>query len=167
MPKHHPRAIRRRAPGIEPAAEELITLDNVTLRLRDRRILAGTSWSIRRGEHWAVIGPNGAGKTTLVRALRGEVPVVQGKMFPADPRQLQERVACVSFENHRRLIEQESRQDEARSFSGNADGATTVGQLLEDASRPLAEAGRELIERLGIGRLLERGIRTLSNGGPP
>ena len=85
MPKHHPRAIRRRALGTEPAAEELITLDNVTLRLRDRRILAGTSWSIRRGEHWAVIGPNGAGKTTLVRALRGEVPVVQGNIFPGGP----------------------------------------------------------------------------------
>ena len=165
MPKHHPRgAIRLRAPGTEPADEELITLDNVTLRLRDRRILAGTSWSIRRGEHWAVIGPNGAGKTTLVRALRGEVPVVQGKILPADPRLLRERVACVSFESHRRLIEQESRQDEARCFSGNADGATTVRQLLEDASRPLTDAGPEPIERLGVGRLLERGIRTLSNG---
>ena len=73
-------------------------------------------------------------------------------------------MACVSFENHRRLIEQESRQDEARCFSGNADGATTVRQLLEDSSRPLADAGPELIERLGVGRLLDRGIRTLSNG---
>jgi molybdate transport system ATP-binding protein len=164
MPIHHPHAIRLRALGTEPAAEELITLDNVTLRLRDRRILAGTSWSIRRGEHWAVIGPNGAGKTTLVRALRGEVPVVQGKILPADPRRLQERVACVSFENHRRLIEQESREDAARCFSGNADGATTVRRLLEDSSRPLAEAGPEFIERLGVGRLLDRGIRTLSNG---
>ncbi|TFG39651.1 MAG: ATP-binding cassette domain-containing protein, partial [Syntrophobacterales bacterium] len=164
MPIHHPRDIRLRALGVKPAAEELITLDNVTLRLRDRRILAGTSWSIRRGEHWAVIGPNGAGKTTLVRALRGEVPVVQGKIFPADPWRLQELVACVSFENHRRLIEQESRQDEARCFSGNADGATTAGQLLEDVSRPLADAGAHLIERLGVGRLLYRDIRTLSNG---
>ena len=164
MPIRHPRAIRRRAPGTEPAAEELILLDNVSLRLRDRRILTGTSWSIRRGEHWAVIGPNGAGKTTLVRALRGEVPVVQGKIFPANPRRLQALVACVSFENHRRLIEQEGRQDEARCFSGEADGATTAGQVLEDVSRPLAEAGAHLIERLGVGRLLDRGIRTLSNG---
>ena len=101
---------------------------------------------------------------TLVRALRGEVPVVHGKIFPADPRLLRERVACVSFESHRRLIEPENRQDEARSFSGNTEGATTVRQLLEDASRPLTEAGPELIERLGVGRLLEQGIRTLSNG---
>jgi molybdate transport system ATP-binding protein len=164
MPKHHPRASRRRAPGTEPAAGDLITLDTVTLRLREQRILAGTSWSIRRGEHWAVIGPNGAGKTTLVRALRGEVPVVQGNIFPADPRLLRERVACVSFENHRRLIEQEGRQDEARCFSGDADGATTVRQLLENSLRSLAQAGRELIEGLGVGRLLDRGIRTLSNG---
>ncbi len=164
MPKHSPLAIRLRAPGAEPAAEELIALDNVTLRLRDRRILAATSWSIRRGEHWAVIGPNGAGKSTLVRALRGEVPVVQGKIFPADPRWLRQRVACVSFENHRRLIEQEGRRDAACCFSRPADGATTVGQLLADSARPLAEDGPAIIERLGIGRLLDRGIRTLSNG---
>ena len=164
MPAHPPRAIRLKALGTEPATEELITLDNVTLRLRNRRILAGTSWSIRKGAHWAVIGPNGAGKSTLVRALRGEVPVVQGKIFPADPRRLQQRVACVSFENHRRLMEQENRQDEARCFSGNADGATTVRQLLADSARPLAEAGPGLIEGLGVGRLLDRGIRTLSNG---
>jgi len=81
MPIHHPRASRLRAPGPKPAAEELITLDNVTLRLRDRRILAGTSWSIRRGEHWAVIGPNGAGKTTLINLMTGMLTPNSGQIF--------------------------------------------------------------------------------------
>jgi iron complex transport system ATP-binding protein len=34
-------------------------------------LLDHVSWSIRRGEHWAIVGPNGAGKTTLLRLASG------------------------------------------------------------------------------------------------
>jgi molybdate transport system ATP-binding protein len=35
-------------------------------------ILNGLSWSIRRGENWAVVGPNGSGKSTLLGLITGD-----------------------------------------------------------------------------------------------
>jgi ABC-type Mn2+/Zn2+ transport system ATPase subunit len=57
-----------------------ITVDDITVRLRDRWLLQGSSWRINTGEQWAVTGPNGAGKTTLAKAIAGLLPVVQGKI---------------------------------------------------------------------------------------
>jgi len=66
-------------------AAPLVSLRGVSLRIRDRHILEGTTWELRLGEHWAVVGPNGSGKSTLVRALAGEIPVVEGEVYPAEP----------------------------------------------------------------------------------
>ena len=55
--------------------QPIITLDNITIRIRDKLILANTSWLIKKNQHWAIIGPNGAGKSSFVRAIVGELPV--------------------------------------------------------------------------------------------
>ena len=63
----------------------LVTLCEVALQIRDRRIFERVDWSIRCGEHWAIVGPNGSGKSVLARALYGGVAVVGGKsniIFP-------------------------------------------------------------------------------------
>ncbi len=60
--------------------EPIITLDAITVRLRDKVYLRNTSWQIKSEENWAVIGPNGAGKTTLAKSLFGNVPVVGGRI---------------------------------------------------------------------------------------
>ena len=31
--------------------------------------LRSLTWTMRRGEHWAVLGPNGSGKTTLISLI--------------------------------------------------------------------------------------------------
>jgi molybdate transport system ATP-binding protein len=57
-----------------------ITLNHVTVRLRDRWLLRETNWRIRRGEQWVVWGANGAGESTLARTLMGQMPVVRGEV---------------------------------------------------------------------------------------
>ena len=132
--------------------------------MRDRQILAGTSWAIHTGEHWAVVGPNGAGKSTLVRALTGEVPVVRGRIFPPEPACLRRQAAGLSFEHQRRLIEQEERREEHHAFSGRLDGGSRVGDFIRLPHRGVKNRPADALERIQIEPLLERRICELSSG---
>jgi molybdate transport system ATP-binding protein len=145
----------------------VVRLENVTLRVRDRFLLSGTSWKIDKGQHWAILGPNGSGKTSLVKALAGEVPVIRGSILPSLVFQESSRAAYVSFEQHRRMIAREEKRDESRYFSGDLNGMTTVYEMLieccAEAGCGAADVGRAAAE-LQIDHLFERGIRVLSTG---
>ncbi|NLW49374.1 MAG: ATP-binding cassette domain-containing protein [Candidatus Brocadiaceae bacterium] len=81
----------------------VLSLEEVTFRRAHARVLHGVSWTVRRGEHWAVLGPNGAGKTSLIMIATGYQPASTGRVFLLDgyfseivlPR-ARERVALVS-----------------------------------------------------------------------
>ncbi len=52
----------------------LIELNHITIQRGRRRILDDVSWTVHRGEHWALLGPNGSGKTTLLSLIQGDNP---------------------------------------------------------------------------------------------
>ncbi len=147
-------------------AQPLVLLDRITIRVRDRHLLAGTSWAIYPGQHWAVIGPNGAGKSTLVRALAGTAPVVKGRIRRTEALADPAAVGLVSFEQHRRTLARDEDRDESRSFSRHPEGLTTVSQLLETGPEDAGiDAGyRALLDLLAIPPLFDRPIRALSTG---
>jgi molybdate transport system ATP-binding protein len=143
--------------------QTIITLENITLRVRDTFLLPNTSWQIDRGQHWTILGPNGAGKTALVKALSGEIPVVRGEMRAAHRLQ----VEYVSFEQHQRLIAREDQRDEFRYFSGDLNRITTVRDILLESNGQPASKDKDIedvVARFKIQHLLGRGIRALSTG---
>src|SRR5512137_2320805 len=101
-----------------------LTVDSITVRLRDRLILPDTTWKIRSDEHWAILGPNGSGKSTLVRSLWGGGPLQSGRIvydFASDGRQPQlvppkDEIGYVSFELHQTLMEHEAFQEDLREY---------------------------------------------------
>lgn len=46
--------------------DEVLSMNNVTVRYGRRTILRDFSWSVKRGEVWALCGENGSGKSTLL-----------------------------------------------------------------------------------------------------
>ena len=77
----------------------ILQLRQATFRLGDKQVFPETSWSLRRGEHWAVTGPTAAGKTVFAQALRRELPLVTGAIeygFPPAPRREPEnQIECL------------------------------------------------------------------------
>ncbi len=103
------RAKRLPAPG-----DPFITIEDVTVRVRDRFILPGTSWAIRAGESWAILGPNGAGKSSLARVLMDDVPTSQGTVTRHHPDAARDRIGWVSPELQEWLLGAEENRVEER-----------------------------------------------------
>ena len=147
--------------------QKFISLQNVTLRVRDKLILPNTDWAIHVDQNWAILGPNGAGKSTLVGALAGNVPAVKGKLVRHHPRALCTEISYVSFDLEQRLIARDMSRDEARYFSGKLDTLEKARTLIygDDSRRDVPGKDVEpIIDMLGIRPLLGRGIRFLSTG---
>ncbi|WP_051261334.1 type I secretion system permease/ATPase [Desulfovibrio inopinatus] len=63
--------IKKEEPMELPPPVGALRLDNVSLRLKERTILQGISFSLSPGEALGIIGPSAAGKSTLCRMLLG------------------------------------------------------------------------------------------------
>jgi molybdate transport system ATP-binding protein len=57
-----------------PAFEDIVKMQQVTVKYADKTILNRIDWHIKQGERWALLGPNGAGKSTLLSLINGDNP---------------------------------------------------------------------------------------------
>src|ERR1700722_10241073 len=68
-------------PGARSTEPDLLTLDDIGVRLGGRQVLSDVTFSLRKGEFTGVIGPNGAGKTTLLRVILGLIEPSGGQVL--------------------------------------------------------------------------------------
>ncbi len=143
-----------------PRGRVLLEARGITVRVRDRHLLAGTDWQVRAGEQWAVLGPNGSGKSSLVRALAGRTPTSAGVVRRRLPGGAA-AIGYVSFEVHEEIARHEMDGEVVRGFSSLPDAELTAGGLLRD---PPPASAADLVERFGLAPLLARPLRALSTG---
>lgn len=55
-------------------SEQIIDLQQVSIRYGERTILKDLNWTVKNGEHWALSGENGAGKSTLLSLICADNP---------------------------------------------------------------------------------------------
>ena len=131
----------------------LLELRGVGVGRGGRSVLADVSFTLHRGERWALIGPNGAGKTSLLEVVVGQRPASHGEILGRGARL-------------RGLI------GRARLLSWVADDALPTPEirvaalLREAAARGRADASRlaHMSERLGLRGLLGARAGELSRG---
>ena len=95
--------------------EAIVQLKDIHFQRGERTILNGISWSIEKGQHWALLGANGSGKTTLLKIItgyewpsRGSVDVFGQRYGNCNLRELRKRIGWVSTALEHRLPEKDS-----------------------------------------------------------
>ena len=143
--------------------EPAIALEGVTVTYGERLVLRDVDLAIERGERVAVIGPNGAGKSTLLRAVTGLVAPAAGRLLlDGEPVGRLDRAAIA-----RRISVVP--QVAALPFSARVEEVVALGRVPhEDPIRGARPADRAAvaaaIDRVGLGNLLGRDARELSQG---
>jgi tungstate transport system ATP-binding protein len=139
-------------------AEALIALRDITVRHGASTVLDLQSFEVHAGEVVVVIGPNGAGKSTLLRVMGLLQPPSGGKVFFCGERASREN----SLAMRRRMasVFQEPLLLDSTVYANAALGLKLRGLDRDQIDKKL----RPWLERLGIGHLTSRRVRTLSGG---
>lgn len=142
-------------------ATPLIELSHCSLILDEHPVLDEVSFTMRRGERWALVGANGSGKTMLLKLLRGD-------MWPT-PTGRQQRRSSLAKERIGYIGPE--RQDKYVRYDWNLTVTQVVTTGLFDEDIPLSEpnyAQRErvarVLRRFGLWGLRQRHILSLSYG---
>lgn len=89
--------------------DPIIEMENIKVTYSGQPILSDITWTIRKGERWALMGPNGSGKTTLLSLLTGDHPQAYANKLSLFGRkrgtgesiwEIKERIGTVSPEIH-------------------------------------------------------------------
>lgn len=67
--------------GFPKIENEVIRLENVSIRYGEKTILNQVNWQVNAGERWQLKGKNGSGKSTLISLLIGENPQAYSQNF--------------------------------------------------------------------------------------
>ncbi len=143
-----------------------LDLEHIVFEREGRRILDDISLQVARGQHWLVLGANGSGKTTLLRIASmyehpssGSVRVLGEQLGRTDVRKLRQRVGYASA-----------------ALGADFRPALTATEVVMTAKHAALEPwwhqysdedrshARNCLDRMGVVRLADRNLGTLSSG---
>lgn len=143
-----------------------LQLRGVGLVRDERPILDHVDWSVDAGQRWIVLGPNGSGKTSLMRIASlylhptfGTVIVLGQELGRTDVRRLRRRVGVASAGFSDLLRPTITATDIVMTAKHAALEPWWHDYDDEDRSRAVG-----LLERSGVGYVLDRPYGTLSSG---
>ena len=142
------------------AAEEILSVERVSVRLSGREVLRDVSFAIRPGEFTGLIGSNGAGKTTLLRVILGLQPVNAGRVL-IDGRPRSRRSALIGYVPQKFLLDPDMTL-RARDLVGLGIDAQRFGIPLP--SRARRSRIDEMLQAVDAERFADARVGQLSGG---
>ncbi len=164
----------RRPQSTRPAPHEL-SVENLTVRFGGITALEDVSFRVEPGSTHAIIGPNGAGKSTCINVLTGVYKPTEGRVTYGDdvltskrPHQVAKLGISRTFQNI--ALSPEASVEEnlllgrhRRSKSGFVASALALPGARKERAEQIGIV-RDVAERLGLTRLLERPVHELPYG---
>jgi len=121
----------------------LVEAKAISLSLSGRKILDAVDLSVHAGEILAMIGPNGAGKTTLVRVVLGLLKPDGGQLFSAPDLRIGYMPQRIVVDSILPL---------------------TVQRFLTLSHRATEQQLRQVLDEVGVERLLKSPVQHISGG---
>ena len=161
--------------GRERGTAQRLTIDGLTVRFGGITALSDVSFAVEPGTVQALIGPNGAGKSTCINVLGGAYRATSGTVRYGDvevtsspPHRLAELGVARTFQNISLALEQTVEENllvgrHHLMRSGAVSDALRLPRARRE-EREHRETVRRTAELLGIERLLQREVHTLSYG---
>jgi len=143
--------------------QPLVRCTDVHFAYRLEPALHIADWQWLPQQHWAVIGGNGAGKTTLAKLICDRLRPQRGGVELAAGINPDRDVHYVSFDLQKELVDHDLRFDESNEREDAFDVGTSVRAAILQG-QPETPRFAELTHALGIGHILDRGIRYISTG---
>lgn len=148
-------------------AEQIVELNNVSIRYGDRTILRGLNWTVKCGEKWALSGENGAGKSTLLSLVCADNPQSYACDISLFGRkrgsgesiwEIKKHIGYVSPEMHRAYLKNLPAIDIVASGLHDSIG---LYRKVHETDKAVCEWWMDLF---GIGSLKDRNFLKLSSG---
>jgi zinc/manganese transport system ATP-binding protein len=147
----------RERPG---GAEEILSVQGVSVRLSGREVLREVDFAIRPGQFTGLIGANGAGKTTLFRVILGLQSADAGRVL-LDGRPRSRRNPLIGYVPQKFLLDPDMPL-RARDLVGLGLDAHRLGVPLP--SRGRRALVQEMLEAVDAGRFADARVGLLSGG---
>jgi len=132
--------------------------NHVFVKIRTSVLLQGVQLQLKRGDVLGIIGPNGSGKTVLAKAIAGELPVF-GEV--ADDGTFMKK-RFVPFHSSLSLSNGHAVYRQQRWNKINTDLLPIVSDEIQKCEDP--NLAFSLLEKFGLGNLVESFVINLSNG---
>lgn len=150
--------------------DPIVKLQNVHVRLDAQLVLSDINWELRPGENWAVLGANGAGKTTFLRLVRGDIWPTPGKGTRTYCTNGVPSFSPIVFRTETGIVSSDL-LDQYRRMGWNITGREVIlsgfwgtAYVHQEPDNVQLERADAIVDILGLGRLVQRRILTLSQG---
>lgn len=142
-----------------PIAPPMIRCLNVTQRYTGRgAVISDCSLTVARGEILALVGPNGCGKSVLLRLLAGLQSPSSGDVIVDGVNLAHTPSGVATFTGYL------AQTPDAPSYLAVYDLLVSIGQLRGMPAREARAAGRDLLDRSGLGKVARRALQDLPAG---
>lgn len=146
----------------------LLRIESLVVYENGRRVIDGLSFTVNKGEQWAIVGPSGTGKTTLLHAMAGRHQYSGAITIAED---LPGKMVLVEQQHRfRTLSNTQSFYYQQRYNSSDSEDSITVSEDLRQhiqgiaAGEPFSTQVMHTVSLLRLDHLLEAKLIQLSNG---